>query len=37
MRKYFPRETREKQKANDLERAIEIHGPNLPQESCCVM
>ena len=37
MKKYFPKETKEKQKANDLERGIELYGPGYQNADCCVM
>lgn len=37
MRTYFPREAREKQKSNELERGIELFGPDYKPEKCAIM
>lgn len=39
MKKYFPRETKEKQKANDVERGTELYGANYQNSGgdCSVM
>lgn len=37
MKRYFPKETKEKLKANDLERGIELYGPSYQNSDCCVM
>ncbi|SPO01305.1 uncharacterized protein DNG_03981 [Cephalotrichum gorgonifer] len=37
MKKYFPKESKEKQKANDLERGTEIYGPGYENTECSVM
>lgn len=37
MKKYFPRESKEKQKANDMERGIELYGPNYQHAECTIM
>lgn len=37
LRRYFPKETREKQKANDLERGIEMYGPSYRNDECTIM
>lgn len=34
---YFKKETKEKQKANELERGIEMFGENYKPDSCIVM
>jgi len=37
MRKYFPKEAREKQRSNDMERGLEDYGPNYKPVECLVM
>lgn len=37
LKKYFPREVKEKQRANDIERGIEDYGPNYKHQECIVM
>ncbi|PKS07060.1 hypothetical protein jhhlp_005657 [Lomentospora prolificans] len=37
LRKYFPTETREKKKANELERGIETYGPGYRNDECRLM
>ncbi|GKT72272.1 RING-14 protein [Colletotrichum tofieldiae] len=37
MRKYFPKEAKEKQRANELERGIEDYGPEYVHSECSVM
>ncbi|GKT39923.1 uncharacterized protein ColSpa_00104 [Colletotrichum spaethianum] len=37
MRKYFPKESKEKQRANEIERGIEDYGPEYVHSECSVM
>ncbi|KAK2045158.1 hypothetical protein LZ31DRAFT_496072 [Colletotrichum somersetense] len=37
MRKYFPKEAKEKQRANEIERGIEDYGPEYVHSECSVM
>ncbi|KAF7549214.1 hypothetical protein G7Z17_g6554 [Cylindrodendrum hubeiense] len=37
MRKYFPKEAKEKQRSNDIERGIEDFGPGYVHRECTVM
>ncbi|KAK8098669.1 RING-14 protein [Apiospora kogelbergensis] len=37
LREYFPKEVKEKVKANELERGKEIFGPDYTEGPCCVM
>ncbi|KXH49138.1 hypothetical protein CSAL01_06095 [Colletotrichum salicis] len=37
MRKYFPKEAKEKQRANDIERGIEDYGPEYVHSECSIM
>lgn len=37
MRQYFRKETDEKQKANEIERGIEVFGDQYRHSSCLVM
>lgn len=37
LREYFPKDVREKLKANNLERGKEIYGPDYTDRPCCVM
>ncbi|WYZ43017.1 hypothetical protein EsH8_VI_000716 [Colletotrichum jinshuiense] len=37
MRKYFPKESKEKQRANEIERGIEDYGPEYVHSECLVM
>jgi E3 ubiquitin-protein ligase BAH len=37
LRKHFPREAKEKEMANEVERGIEIYGPGYRNQECCVM
>jgi hypothetical protein len=37
MRKHFPKEAKEKQQSNDLERGIEDYGSNYKPVDCVVM
>lgn len=37
MRRYFPNEVKEKQRANDIERGIEDYGPAYTHKECIVM
>ncbi|KAK1584725.1 SPX domain-containing protein [Colletotrichum navitas] len=37
MRKYFPKEAKEKQRANEIERGIEDYGPEYVHSECSIM
>jgi E3 ubiquitin-protein ligase BAH len=37
MRKYFMKEVKEKQRANEIERGVEEFGPNYTRPECNVM
>ncbi|OLN87635.1 putative RING finger protein C6B12.07c [Colletotrichum chlorophyti] len=37
MRKYFPKESKEKQRANEIERGIEDYGPEYVHSECSIM
>lgn len=37
MKKYFAKEVKEKQRANDIERGIEDFGPGYTHQECCIM
>ncbi|KAK7428653.1 hypothetical protein QQZ08_004747 [Neonectria magnoliae] len=37
VKKYFPKEAKEKQRANDIERGIEDYGPGYVHKECTVM
>ncbi|KAK1638134.1 SPX domain-containing protein [Colletotrichum phormii] len=37
MRKYFPKEAKEKQRANEIERGIEDYGPGYVHSECSIM
>jgi E3 ubiquitin-protein ligase BAH len=37
MERYFPKETREKQKANEVERGKELFGDDYEYNRCSVM
>lgn len=37
MKKYFPKEVKEKQRANEIERGIEDYGPGYVHQECTVM
>lgn len=37
MRKYFPKDAKEKQRANDIERGIEDFGPKYVHRECAIM
>ena len=37
LRKYFSKEAKEKQKADDIERGIEDYGPDYKHNECTIM
>lgn len=37
MKKHFPEEVKEKQRANDIERGIEDYGPGYKHQECVIM
>ena len=37
MKKYFAKEVKEKQRANEIERGIEDYGPNYVHKECAIM
>lgn len=37
MKKYFPKEVKEKQRTNEIERGIEDYGPDYTHHDCSVM
>lgn len=37
LKKYFPEEVKEKQRANEIERGIEDYGPNYKHQECIIM
>jgi len=37
LKKYFPKETKEKQRSNEIERGIEDYGPGYVHKECTVM
>lgn len=37
MRKYFAKEVKEKQRANEIERGIEDYGPGYTHQDCTMM
>ena len=37
LEKYFPKEVKEKRRANEIERGIEDYGPNYKHQDCVVM
>lgn len=37
LEKYFPKEVKEKQKANEMERGIEDYGPGYKHQECLMM
>jgi E3 ubiquitin-protein ligase BAH len=37
LKKYFPKEVKEKQRANEIERGIEDYGPGYVHRECAIM
>ncbi len=37
LKRYFPKEAKEKQRANEIERGIEIFGPSYKHTTCLLM
>ena len=37
LKKYFPQEVKEKQRANEIERGIEDYGPGYKHSECAIM
>lgn len=37
LRTYFPKEVKEKQRANEIERGVEDYGPSYKHQECTLM